>query len=160
MIKIFIQYSKIDKDAKLLLAGPLLNEAIVNSVKKEIAENNIADRVIFLGPRNDAARLYQAMDVFILPSLYEGLPIVGVEAQDSGLPCLFSDKISKQVGVNEYCKFISIDDESIPLWLDALKDIKNAKIDRKIGYEAIINNGFVMEKEIKHIEKVLVNILN
>ena len=160
LIKIFIQYSKIDKDAKLLLAGPLLNEAIVNSVKKEIAENNIADRVIFLGPRNDADRLYQAMDVFILPSLYEGLPIVGVEAQDSGLPCLFSDKISKQVSVNEYCKFISIDDESIPLWLDALKDIKNAKIDRKIGYEAIINNGFVMEKEIKHIEKALVNILN
>ena len=109
-----------------------------------------------LGLRNDSFRLYQAMDVFVLPSLYEGLPIVGVEAQCVGLPCLFSDQISSQVKVLDSSKFISITDDSINSWVDALKNLKNVKIDRNNGYQAIVDNGFVMEREIKKIEENLI----
>lgn len=156
LIKIFIEYSKVDSNAKLVLAGPLLTEDIVSKVKAEIKNNKLSDRVFLLGARNDADRLYQAMDVFVLPSLYEGLPIVGVEAQCAGLPCLFSDQISKQVKVLDSTKFISITDNSIKAWVDALQDIKQIKFDRNIGYQAIVDNGFVMEREIKKIEENLI----
>ena len=156
LVKIFIEYSKVDNNAKLVLAGPLLNESIVNKVKEEIKNNKLEDRVLLLGLRNDSCRLYQAMDVFVLPSLYEGLPIVGVEAQCAGLPCLFSDQISSQVKVLDSSKFISITDDSINSWVDALKNLKNVKIDRNNGYQAIVDNGFVMEREIKKIEENLI----
>ncbi len=156
LVKIFIEYSKVDNNAKLVLAGPLLNESIVNKVKEEIKNNNLEDRVLMLGLRNDSYRLYQAMDVFVLPSLYEGLPIVGVEAQCAGLPCLFSNQISSQVKVLDSSKFFSITDDSINSWIDALKNLKNVKIDRNNGYQAIVDNGFVMEREIKKIEENLV----
>lgn len=157
LIKVFIEYSKVDQSAKLVLAGPLLTEDIVAKVKEEIKNNNLNDRVLLLGARNDANRLYQAMDVFVLPSLYEGLPIVGVESQCAGLPCLFSDQISKQVKVLDSTKFISITDDSIQSWVDALKEVKNVKSDRNIGFKAIVDNGFVMEREIKKIEENLIH---
>ena len=156
LIKIFVEYSKVDKNAKLLLVGPLLTEDIVNNVKEEIKNNNLNDRVLLLGSRNDADRIYQSIDVFVLPSLYEGLPIVGVEAQCSGLPCLLSDQISKQVKVLDSTRFISITDNSINAWVDILKEVKNKNFDRNKGYQAIIDNGFVMEREIKKIEENLV----
>ena len=156
LIKVFIEYSKVDQSAKLVLAGPLLTEDIVAKVKEEIKNNNLNDHVLLLGARNDANRLYQAMDVFVLPSLYEGLPIVGVEAQCAGLPCLFSDQISSQVKVLDSSKFISITDNSINAWVDILKEVKNKNFDRNKGYQAVIDNGFVMEREIKKIEENLV----
>lgn len=55
--------------------------------------------------------LYQAMDVFVMPSLFEGLPVVGVEAQFSGLPCIFSDKVPEEVEFTNKVKFVPLNDE-------------------------------------------------
>lgn len=75
-----------------------------NGPKEEYIRNKVSDMGLnkylrFLGIRSDIDRLLQAMDVFILPSLFEGLPIAGVEAQASGLPCVFSDTITKEANV-------------------------------------------------------------
>lgn len=78
-------------------------------VQQHAEELNVADRVLFLGQRPDVNRLYQAFDVFCLPSLYEGLCLVGVEAQRAGLPCLFSDAITREVDVTGTSRFISIE---------------------------------------------------
>ena len=82
LIDIFNQFHKKEKNSILLLAGqgPLQEE-----IKNKVRELGLDDSVRFLGQRNDANELYQAFDVFLLPSLYEGLPVVGVEAQASGL---------------------------------------------------------------------------
>ena len=72
--------------------------------KEYAKEKNVLDKIIFAGVVDNAYDYYQAFDVFLLPSLYEGLPIVGVEAQINGCPCIFSDRITKNViiGKNSY----------------------------------------------------------
>ena len=82
------------------------------AVQLHAEELGIADRVLFLGQRSDVNRLYQAFDVFCLPSLYEGLCLVGIEAQRAGLTCLFSDAVSREVDVTKANKFISIKNTS------------------------------------------------
>ena len=105
LIDIFNEIHKQNKNTILLLAGEgPLKEEIENKVKELGLEKN----VMFLGQRNDANELYQAMDVFVLPSLYEGLPVVGVEAQASGLPCFFSADMTKETKVLQTAKFISL----------------------------------------------------
>ena len=123
LIDIFTEIAKRRDDAVLLLVGSGEAES---SVKLLVDGRGLSDRVMFLGQRNDVNRLYQAFDVFVLPSLYEGLGIVGVEAQASGLPCLLSDAITREVDVTAKCSFLPLSDSA--MWVDsicALKQIDN-----------------------------------
>ena len=105
LIDIFNQFHKKEKNSILLLAGqgPLQEE-----IKNKVRKLGLDDSVRFLGQRNDANELYQAFDVFLLPSLYEGLPVVGVEAQASGLLCFFSDDMTKETKVLDSTVFMSL----------------------------------------------------
>ena len=116
LLDIFAEVLKKREDAILLLAGegPCFEE-----VKKKAGELHIDGSALFLGRREDAGRLYQAMDVFLLPSRFEGLPIVGVEAQSAGLPCILSDSITKEAAITKRCKFLSLKAEP-RLWADAV----------------------------------------
>ncbi|MBW3095530.1 glycosyltransferase family 1 protein [Bifidobacterium sp. 64T4] len=91
------------------------------AVQQRANELDIADHVLFLGQRSDVNRLYQAFDVFCLPSQYEGLPLVAVEAQVSGLPCLVSDKITREVDLSGLVRFMPIDDPNI--WVTELSKL-------------------------------------
>lgn len=118
LIDIFNQFHKKEKNSILLLAGqgPLQEE-----IKNKVGELGLDDSVRFLGQRNDANELYQAFDVFLLPSLYEGLPVVGVEAQASGLLCFLSDDMTKETKVLDSTAFMSLsntDDE----WATSILD--------------------------------------
>lgn len=93
-------------DARLLLAG---TGDLEQATKEKAAAMGLAERVLFLGSREDMAALYQAMDVFVLPSLFEGLPVVGVEAQYAGLPCFFSDRITGELAFTENCRFLPLE---------------------------------------------------
>lgn len=96
LIDIFEEFSKIMPNAVLIWAGTgSLKEKIIN----EIAKRNLKDNVILLGIRNDVNQLYSAMDFFLLPSKYEGLGIVFIEAQISGLVCFGSDKVPEDSAV-------------------------------------------------------------
>lgn len=79
-----------------------------SKIKKEVDNYKLQDRVLFLGWRQDIADLYQAMDIFLLPSNFEGLPIVGVEAQSVGVKCIFSDKITREVKLTKEAEFLPI----------------------------------------------------
>ena len=107
LVDVFKEYHKKNPDSKLLLvgSGPLEDE-----IKKKVERLGLKDSVLFLGQRDDINKLYSVMDVFCLPSLYEGLPVVGVEAQAAGLPTIFSNRISKEVIVSSYAKIVSIQD--------------------------------------------------
>ena len=107
---------------KLLLVGegPLFDE-----VKKKVDSLRLADYVLFYGSTNSVNSLYQAMDIFAMPSLREGFPIVGVEAQASGLPVFFSDRITKTAKLTDDVKYLSIDDNSIDKWVTEIVQYKD-----------------------------------
>lgn len=111
----FAEMAQQRPDSVLLFAG--------EGEEKQLAERHadelgISDKVMFLGQCSEINRLYQAFDAFALPSLYEGLGIVGVEAQAAGLPCLLSDAVTREVNLTGACDFLSIGDPS--LWASRL----------------------------------------
>lgn len=148
LIDIFNEIHKKNKDSLLMLVGqgPLMNE-----IQAKVNNLGLKDSVIFLGQRSDVNELYQAMDVFILPSLYEGLPVVGVEAQASGNLCYLSTDMTKETKVLDSTKFMSLSN-SAEEWANAiLKDARNYK--KHDTKEEVSKYGFNIEKEAEKLEK-------
>lgn len=114
LIDIFKSIYDRNNNSVLLLIG--IGE-LEDTIRKKVKKLGLEENVKFLGLREDVNKLYNVMDVFLLPSLFEGLPIVGVEAQISGLKCIFSDTITPEVKLTDNCKFISLDD-SVEKWAD------------------------------------------
>lgn len=115
LVDVLAELAVMRPESKLLLVG---TGELRSSVEHWAAERKVADRVRFLGQRDDVGRLYQVFDAFVLPSLYEGLPVVAVEAQTAGLPCFLSDEITREVGVTDAVRFLSIDNPAV--WANAL----------------------------------------
>lgn len=103
LVDVFNEYHKKNPDSKLLLvgSGPLEDE-----IKKKVERLGFKDSVLFLGQRDDINKLYSVMDVFCLPSLYEGLPVVGVESQAAGLPIIFSNGVSHEAIISKNAKIV------------------------------------------------------
>ena len=142
LIDIFNEVHKQKEKSILLLAGqgPLMEE-----MKEKVKILGIEDNVKFLGQRNDINELYQAFDVFCLPSLYEGLPVVGVEAQATGLLCIFSDDMTKETKVLDTTEFLSLN-QSVEEWTyTILKKYKSFK--RKNCINEISKKDFNIKKE-------------
>ncbi len=142
LIDIFNEVHKQKENSILLLAGqgPLMEE-----MKEKVKILEIEDSVKFLGQRNDINELYQAFDVFCLPSLYEGLPVVGVEAQATGLLCVFSDDMTKETKVLDTTEFLSLN-QSVEEWAyTILKKYKSFK--RKNCTNEISKKDFNIKKE-------------
>lgn len=142
LIDIFNEIHKQNSNSILLLAGqgPLMEE-----IKSKVESLGLEKFVIFLGQRNDIDELYQAFDVFCLPSLYEGLPVVGVEAQATGLLCIFSDDMTKETKVLDTTEFLSLK-QSAEEW--AYKILKKSKsFKRKNCTNKISKKGFDIKKE-------------
>lgn len=139
LIDVFYELLKMDKNYLLLLIsdGQLL-EQMKEKVKKLGIENN----VIFLGKTTEVSGYMQAMDIFILPSYYEGLPVVLIEAQALNLPCLVSDKVSKEVKLTDLVEFLPID--NISIWVKNIINIKlqNRTFNIKTIHEKIKECGY------------------
>ena len=135
------------RDCKLLLIG---HGSLMEEVKRESEELKLKNDVIFLGNRNDVNRIMMAMDIFCLPSLYEGFPIVSVEAQASGLPTLLSSNISPEVGITDLVKLFPLDDPSV--WL---RELENTKCNKKRGIYAtkIRDAGYDISHSASMIEE-------
>lgn len=105
IIDVYREYTKLNPNSKLVIAGIGELETQIKEYSKDLIQS---DRVIFLGKRTDADRLYQGMDAFLLPSIYEGLPVVLVESQTSGLPSFVSDVITRQIDVTDHVHYYSL----------------------------------------------------
>lgn len=106
LLQLFAETLKEKENAVLLLIG---DGEKMQEIQRLAEEMKISDRIIFAGVRSDVSKLYSAMDVFCLPSYYEGMPLVAWEAQSNGLPCLFADTITKEAAVKDNVKFLSLD---------------------------------------------------
>lgn len=125
LLSLFADLLKTHPDAVLLLVGTGEKE---EELKQKVQTLGIASSVRFLGSRSDVSALYQAMDVFLLPSLFEGIPVVGVEAQFAGLPCLFSTGVPREVCFSDRCRFLGLSDP-LSVWTEALQTLA-AQTDR------------------------------
>ncbi|MCC3869662.1 glycosyltransferase family 1 protein [Terrisporobacter mayombei] len=121
IIDIFKEVCKKEPNAALLLIGDGLLE---EEIKKKVKSLELLDKVKFLGTRDDVNDLMQGMDVFILPSLYEGIPLTMIESQASGLNCIISDKVPKECIVTKNVKRISIEEDP-KYWANEIIKIKN-----------------------------------
>lgn len=110
LLRVFKRIYAQNPNARLLLAG---TGELEQECCQQVKMLGIDQAVQFLGNRNDVARLLQAADCFLFPSLWEGLGIVAVEAQAAGLPCLCSDSVPDLVKVTDQCQFLALDEE---LW--------------------------------------------
>ena len=155
LIDIFNEIHKKNNNSILLLAGqgPLMED-----IKNKVKELNLDDSVKFLGQRNDANELYQAFDVFLLPSLYEGLPVVGVEAQASGLLCYLSDDMTKETKVLDITKFMSLNNTPEEWANNILDDVKKYK--RIDTSKEMTAKNFNIKEEAKKLEEYYLNLYN
>lgn len=134
--------------AKLMLVGKKKQQSDVDA---KIQELGLQDKVILTGIRSDVPELLQAMDVFVFPSLYEGLPVTMVEAQASGLPCLISDKVPIECKITEAVQQVSLT-ESPEIWAE--RAIEAARLPRKNTYEEIRAAGYDIVENAKRLQKM------
>ena len=142
LLDIFAALLKKEPDAVLLLVG---GGADMPKIQAKAQELGIAERVRFLGVRSDVADLMQAMDVFVFPSLYEGLPVTMVEAQASGLPCIISDKVPPECILTEGLVNIMPLSASPEAWAEKIFAMR--AIPRTDRHEEIAAHGFDITTE-------------
>jgi len=149
LIDVFYEFQKINSNAILVLIG---EGKLKKKMESYVMKMNIQDKVKFLGIRKDTERLYQAMDCFLLPSLYEGLPVVGIEAQVSGLHCIFSDTITKEVQISPNTVFLGIKEKNIEDWKNSIFPEKEIKRNSKINMQKYDIKSISNLIERKYIE--------
>lgn len=148
LIDVFKAVAEMNADAVLLCAG---EGELRSAMEEKVRQLNLTTRVKFLGVRSDAHRLYQAMDVFVFPSLYEGLGIVGIEAQAAGLRMVCADGIPSIARITDGVTALSLL-ESPQTWAEAINQCA-AGYERSNTYDQISRAGFdvcVLAKELEN----------
>lgn len=147
IINLFHQIHKKNNNTMLLLVG---DGNLENQIKNKVSELGLEQKVIFMGRRMDVNKLMQAMDLFILPSLFEGMPLVGIEAQASGLPCVFSETLTSDIKVTKNVYFEKITD--IKAWENKIISVSNQSINRELAYEELYETDYNVKKEVVKLE--------
>ena len=138
LIDVLSEIKKKYNNAILIIYGEgELKEKILNKAKEKGVEKD----VFIYDPIRNLEDAYNIMDVFLLPSLYEGLPITGIEAQAMSLPAIFSDNVTKEVDISGMCEFISLN-EPIEVWCNAIEKYMN--YDRKSNPLLLKEAGYDM----------------
>lgn len=154
LLKVFAEVLAYEPDSVLILVG---DGPLVEKVREEASSLGIAESVRFLGLRADASRLYQAFDVFCLPSLYEGLPVVSIESQASGTPILSSTEVTREAAVTPLMEFEALS-SSCDEWAKHLISMRELSLNvndenNLIEFDINYNAG----KLLDFYESVLVN---
>ena len=153
LLEIYAMIVKQQKSKLILIGDGDLHDSIV----EKIHELNLQNSVIMLGTQINVSDLMQAMDVFILPSKYEGLGIVGIEAQASGLQCFFSDKVPIETKITNLVKYISLD-ESNEYWAKCILDTKDSN--RPDTSTIIQNAGYDIDIQAKLLQSFYLKEVN
>lgn len=149
LLNIFAEIIKTHPNSKLVLVGEKSEKYLEI---KDLAEKlGLSDKVIFWGKSSKVNDLLQAFDVFMLPSLYEGLPFVLVESQAASLPALVSDTVTKEVKLSKYIEYLSLN-KSPKIWAD--KALELASFTRTPDVESLINEGYDISSMVKNLESL------
>lgn len=153
LIKVFAEYHLKHPNSKLLLVG---DGEWRSKVETWVADSGCANSIILAGLRSDIPAIVQAMDFFVFPSIYEGMPLTVLEAQASGLPCLISSNVTSDVNIGQDVKMKDLTD-GVKDWADSIDSFDYA-ISREVrchnNYELITKAGYNIENEANELLKI------
>lgn len=156
LMEIFKEVCSLDNKSKLVCVG---GGELENIIKEKARLLGILDRVLFLGVRKDVNNLMQAFDLLVMPSLFEGLPVTGVEAQAVGTPCLFASTITKDAAILPNTSYLKLED-SPKIWAEKILSYKNQnRIDnateyvRQKGYDILLDTQKLQNFYFKELKK-------
>lgn len=153
LIDIFNEIQKVESRAILILIG---EGELRSEVEDYVDKKNLTEKVRFLGAVSNVEKWLQAMDVMILPSLYEGLPFVLVESQAASLPAIVSDTITDEVKISEYVQYEALESGE-KKWAE--KAIALVNFERKTNYEVMLKSGFDISLMISNLTDIYDKIL-
>ena len=137
-------HENIEKNSVLLLMGdgPLLEK-----IREKVGRVGLLNSVYFLGSVSNVSDYLAASDIFVFPSLYEGLPLAALEAQASGLPCVLSDSISSDCAVTSGVRFLSLNG-NLSMWGQTISSLLSMVCSRQQFYIEFLNSKFNINKSI------------
>ena len=147
IIEIFTEIAKADSNVKLMLVG---DGPLKSDIQTMAKKNNIRDKVIFTGSRDDVSDILNAFDVFLFPSLFEGLGIVAIESQANGLPTVVSDAVPDEALITDIVIKEALESDAC-IWKDTL--YKALKAGRKNENEKLIEAGYDIVTEAIKLEE-------
>jgi glycosyltransferase involved in cell wall biosynthesis len=154
LIDVFAEFCKSENDSILLLVG---DGPLRKGVEKKVFDLKIINRVKFLGVRSDIPQILQALDLYIFPSLHEGLPVSLIEAQGAGLPCLISDQISKEVDMGMgLVDFLPLDNKN--LWIESFKKRLSVTYSRELNLEPLKQRGYNIIDTASQLEEFYLSV--
>ena len=144
LIDIFAAFHKKNSNSALMIVG---TGELEKSLKEKVSKLGLNDSVLFTGSRPDVPDLLSAMDVFVFPSLWEGLPVTVIEAQAAGIPCLISDSITSEVVISDLVSCLPIN-QGVEPWLTALDACRIERVDVS---KKVLESGFDIKSNTKKI---------
>lgn len=137
---------------KLLFVG---KGELEQKLRDYISIKGLSDSVVFSGFRRDVNKIYSAIDVLLMPSIFEGLPLTAVEAQVAGLPCLLSSAITDETSITDIVEFLDLRTDN-KVWADEIEKLAEKSIDRKTYSEILKKSDFNIENVRKFVKEVIV----
>jgi glycosyltransferase involved in cell wall biosynthesis len=149
LIEVFAEFVKRRPDSVLLLCG---DGTLRKDMEQRVKGLNIQEKVKFLGVRSDIPQLLQAFDLFLFPSLHEGLPVTLIETQAAGIPCFLSDEITREVDLGlGLMKFLKITSKDI--WISELEKFEVETVDRNTSkLKNLRERGYDIKTTAKWLE--------
>lgn len=153
LIDVFAEIKKKKLDAELILVG---TGPLEEKVRSKVADKGLTESVQFLGNCKDMNRIYQAMDVFVFPSLFEGLGIVAIEAQAAGVPIVCSEGLPPETDITPIYRKLMLSDGT-EKWAEVALDMAKNPIVHTDMQKYVINAGFDMSATAKNMEEYYLN---
>lgn len=148
LINVFKKIQQKKKNAKMILVG---NGPLEEEIKNQISKLKLEDKILLLGVRKDINKILMGIDVFALPSLFEGLGIVAIEAQAAGTPVVASDTLPKETEISSLIKKLSLN-ESEEIWADTIIQMSDNKEKQSNMSQKIIDSNFDIKDSAKKLE--------
>lgn len=149
LIQIFAELRKLRKDARLVLIG---QGELERELMDQVERLELQDSILYIPVTSQPEQFYCMMDLFLLPSLYEGLPVVGVEAQASGLPCIFSDSITRELSITDRAHYLSLEQSPVEWAEQAVALAGETETDRSVYAIQVRENGFEIRDTAKWLQ--------
>ena len=150
IVDVFKKFHEENPSSALFFVG---EGSLLDEIKQKVESLGLKDVVYFSGPRYDVDKIYSAFDLFLLPSLFEGLPFVLIEAQCSGVDCLVSSNVTNEAFITDLVTSLKLDD-NIDTWVSTMQILSKSKKDRSLFSKIIEDKHYNIEYTASRLTEI------